>query len=85
MSFKDHQGHPVGPLRVWLKKEDVPGLAMTRSLGDQVAAKVGVSAKPEIFEHQFSKHDKMIVIASDGVWEFMSNNDVASLVYPFYE
>lgn len=41
---------PIGPLRVWLKYDDVPGLAMTRSLGDSVAAKAGVIAEPEIFE-----------------------------------
>ena len=85
MAFKDHQGNPIGPLRVWLKKEDIPGLAMTRSLGDSVAAKVGVIGKPEILEYQLTKHDKMIVIASDGIWEFMNNNDVASIVYPYYE
>lgn len=33
-AFQDYDGKPIGPLRVWLKKEDLPGLAMTRSLGD---------------------------------------------------
>ena len=32
-----------------------------------------------------SKEDKFIVIASDGVWEFMNNEDVAAIVKPFYE
>ncbi len=32
-----------------------------------------------------SKEDKLIVIASDGVWEFLSNEDVAQIVYPFFE
>ena len=31
------------------------------------------------------KDDKFIVIASDGVWEFLSNEDVAQIVYPFFE
>ena len=35
--FKDMNGDPMGPLRIWLKNEDVPGLAMTRSIGDLVA------------------------------------------------
>lgn len=30
-------GQEVGPARVWLKDLDVPGLAMSRSLGDYVA------------------------------------------------
>ena len=36
-------GNPVGPQRVWVQNANFPGLAMSRSLGDQVAASVGVS------------------------------------------
>ena len=45
-SYHDAQGKQVGPLRVWLAEEDVPGLAMTRSMGDSVGAQVGVLAEP---------------------------------------
>ena len=31
---------------MWLKHEDIPGLAMTRSFGDEVASRVGVTAEP---------------------------------------
>jgi len=30
-------------------------------------------------------YDKFIIIASDGVWEFLSNEDVARIVWPFYQ
>lgn len=36
--YRDMHGNPLGPLRVWHMKEDIPGLAMTRSFGDQAAA-----------------------------------------------
>ena len=29
-------------------------------------------------------NDKFIVFASDGVWEFLSNEDVAQIVLPYY-
>ena len=74
----------MGPLRVWLKHEDVPGLAMTRSFGDAVAHSVGCNALPEMNEYTFTKEDKVVVIASDGVWEFLENIDVSRIVYPFY-
>jgi hypothetical protein len=45
-SFRDSVGNAVGPLRVWLKNEDVPGLAMTRAFGDDVASRVGVTCEP---------------------------------------
>lgn len=51
--------------------QDVPGLAMTRSFGDLIAASVGVIARPEIWERELTKDDKFMIIASDGVWEFL--------------
>lgn len=57
---------------------------MSRSLGDRIAHSVGVSAEPEINDVLLSSQDKIIISASDGVWEFLSNNDVASIVFPFY-
>ena len=46
---------------------------------------MGVIAEPECREVTLTKDDKMVVIASDGVWEFMSNEEVASVVHPFYQ
>ena len=45
---------------------------------------VGVSAEPEIREILLNPSDKIIVLASDGVWEFLSNEEVAAIVYPYY-
>eukprot|EP00742_Colponemidia_sp_Colp-10_P000580 GILJ01000634.1.p1 GENE.GILJ01000634.1~~GILJ01000634.1.p1 ORF type:complete len:431 (+),score=61.09 GILJ01000634.1:46-1338(+) len=84
-SFRGMDGEPIGPLRVWLKNQDAPGLAMSRSMGDSVAASVGVTAYPEILERECDSHDKFIVIASDGVWEFISNQEAVNIVSPFYD
>jgi serine/threonine protein phosphatase PrpC len=59
-----------------LKNEDIPGLAMTRSFGDGIACMAGVNAEAEVKEFEFNKNDKVIVLASDGVWEFLSNEFV---------
>ena len=68
---------------------------MTRSFGDEVAARVGVICEPgkflltnfflEILELDLCKDDKFIVIASDGVWEFIQNEEIAQIVKPFFE
>ena len=84
-SYLDEEGAPVGPARVWLKKEDMPGLAMSRSLGDRVAASVGCIAVPEILELRLTEQDKFIVLASDGVFEFLSNEDIVKLVIPYWK
>ena len=83
-SYRDQLGNQIGPMRVWLKNEDIPGLAMTRSFGDSMACRVGVNAIPEIKEFVLTPEDKVMVLASDGVWEFLQNQEVANIVYPFF-
>eukprot|EP00920_Eleutheroschizon_duboscqi_P044110 GHVT01105094.1.p1 GENE.GHVT01105094.1~~GHVT01105094.1.p1 ORF type:complete len:425 (-),score=44.64 GHVT01105094.1:1020-2294(-) len=83
-TFRTSQGAPLGPARVWLRETDVPGLAMSRSIGDGVAASVGVSAEAEVQTFQLGEADKFLVIASDGVWEFLSNEEVIDIVRPFH-
>ena len=83
--FTEEGGEFVGPQRVWLKNEEVPGLAMTRSFGDRVAATVGVMSEPEIKEFDFDENDKFMIIASDGIWEFISSQECVDIVKDFYE
>jgi serine/threonine protein phosphatase PrpC len=83
-SYRDQLGNQIGPMRVWLKNEDIPGLAMSRSFGDAMAARVGVNAVPEIKEFFLQPEDKVMVLASDGVWEFLKNQEVANIVFPFF-
>jgi hypothetical protein len=49
---------PLGPPRVWLRDVNVPGLCMTRSFGDSVAASVGVSDTPEVVTHVLKPEDR---------------------------
>ena len=79
------EGEFIGPQRVWVKDDDVPGLAMTRSFGDRVAATVGVISEPEIKEWEFMDEDKFMIIASDGVWEFISSKECVNFIGRFYE
>ena len=75
----------LGPDRVWLKDDDLPGLAMTRSFGDTLAHSVGVIAEPEIKRYDFSGNEKFIIIASDGIWEYISSAECVNIVKEFYE
>jgi serine/threonine protein phosphatase PrpC len=69
-----------GPPRVWLGHMDIPGLAMSRSIGDTVAHSAGVSSEPEVFHYEFHPDDKLIILASDGLWEFMSSQEVVDFI-----
>jgi serine/threonine protein phosphatase PrpC len=81
----EETGNEVGPLRVWVKDDEVPGLAMTRSFGDRVAAIAGTICVPEIKEYAFHEGDKFVIIASDGIWEFISSEECINIVGKFYE
>lgn len=54
---------------------------MTRSIGDLVASSVGVTPEPEVqvFKN-LSDHDKALVVASDGIWDRFSNEEVSDIV-----
>jgi serine/threonine protein phosphatase PrpC len=70
-----------GPPRVWLGHMDIPGLAMSRSLGDVVAHSAGVTSEPEFTEYDLNPlTDKFIVVATDGLWEFVDNQETADMV-----
>ena len=53
-------------------------------MGDLVAQGVGVTCEPEIVEHRITEEDRFVVVASDGVWEFLDNERVMKLVIPFW-
>lgn len=70
-----------GPPRVWLGHMDIPGLAMSRSLGDVVAHSAGVISEPEFTEYELNPTvDKFLVVATDGLWEFVDNSETIDIV-----
>lgn len=68
------------PPRVWSPYGDYPGTAFSRSIGDSIAKELGVCAEPEILARKISTRDKYVIIASDGVFEFLTNQNVADII-----
>ncbi|KAJ0962609.1 hypothetical protein J5N97_027731 [Dioscorea zingiberensis] len=54
-------------------------LQVTRSIGDD-DLKPAVTAEPEITETSLSPDDEFLVMASDGLWDVLSNEDVISII-----
>ena len=75
----DSFGEKVGPPRVWKAGANYPGLAMSRSLGDFQAKQCGVIAIPDIIEYTISRNSRYLLVCSDGVWEFIKNEQVRDL------
>ena len=80
----DEKGLGVGPFRVWAKGKSYPGLAMSRSIGDMDAKHVGVIPNPEFIEYKIDSKAKYIIVCSDGIWEFLSNEEVMKIANSFY-
>lgn len=76
----DEYGDEVGPYRVWLSYAWTPGLAMSRSLGDNVAHKARVIPNPDARVHTIHPSDRFFILATDGVWEFISSEEAVSIV-----
>ena len=73
------------PERVWLKNKEEPCLAMTRSLGDKISHNIGVIDEPEIKKFLYDGSEKFILIASDGLWEYLKSEQCINIVKKFYE
>ena len=42
--------------------------------------RVGVTTQPEVKVVELTPNDSFIVLASDGVWEFISNQEVVDII-----
>ena len=71
------------PPRVWSPHGEYPGTAFTRSLGDAIAEELGVFAEPETLTREVTRDDQIIVLASDGVFEFLTNQSVIDICAKF--
>ena len=80
----DEKGNGLGPYRVWIKGETYPGLAMSRSIGDLEAKTVGVIPNPQIIEYVITRKTKFMIICSDGIWEFISNEEAMEIGNKYY-
>lgn len=70
--------------RVYAKSARYPGLNMSRCLGDLLGhADAGCSAEPEVNERQLDDKDVVLLVCSDGVWEFVKPDTAVKMVVEF--
>ncbi|GMQ06445.1 hypothetical protein CsSME_00051033 [Camellia sinensis var. sinensis] len=74
------EGDDGDPPRLWVENGMYPGTAFTRSIGDSIAETIGVVANPEIVVLELKQDHPFFVIASDGVFEFLSSQTVVDMV-----
>ena len=67
------------PPRVWKEGKNYPGCAFTRSLGDTLGESIGVFAEPEMITRELTTNDKVLILATDGIFEFLTNQEVLDM------
>eukprot|EP00429_Kryptoperidinium_foliaceum_P091674 CAMPEP_0176200134 /NCGR_PEP_ID=MMETSP0121_2-20121125/8906_1 /TAXON_ID=160619 /ORGANISM="Kryptoperidinium foliaceum, Strain CCMP 1326" /LENGTH=380 /DNA_ID=CAMNT_0017538995 /DNA_START=1 /DNA_END=1143 /DNA_ORIENTATION=- len=86
MALQGDNGEDVGPMRVWdSAARDRPGLAVSRSLGDGAARALGVIAEPVITVHQLRPEDRFMLIATDGLWDSLGNDQAVRIAATYIE
>uniref|UniRef100_A0A6N2N6E5 PPM-type phosphatase domain-containing protein n=1 Tax=Salix viminalis TaxID=40686 RepID=A0A6N2N6E5_SALVM len=73
------QDEPEVP-RVWLPNNDSPGLAMARAFGDFCLKDFGLISVPDVYYRHLNDRDEFIILATDGVWDVLSNKEAVDIV-----
>ncbi|EMS64497.1 putative protein phosphatase 2C 48 [Triticum urartu] len=74
-----HDDEP-GVHRVWLPDREAPGLAMSRAFGDYCVKDYGVISAPEVTQRRITSRDQFVILATDGVWDVVSNEEAVQIV-----
>ncbi|GKV31990.1 hypothetical protein SLEP1_g40636 [Rubroshorea leprosula] len=69
-----------GVHRVWLPNQESPGLAMSRAFGDYCIKPYGLISVPEVTQRHITSRDQFVVLATDGVWDVVSNQEAIQIV-----
>lgn len=66
--------------RVWLPNNDSPGLAMARAFGDFCLKDFGLISVPDVYYRRLTARDQFVILATDGVWDVLSNKEAIEIV-----
>lgn len=68
-----------GPARVWKARQQAGGLAVSRAFGDTSLNAAGVISEPETSVKQVMPSDRCVVLGSDGVWDYVTNQEAVEM------
>ncbi|KAJ7977901.1 Protein phosphatase 2C family protein, partial [Quillaja saponaria] len=69
-----------GVHRVWLPDVESPGLAMSRAFGDYCVKDFGLTSVPDVTQRNITSRDQFVVLATDGVWDVISNQEAVEII-----
>lgn len=69
--------------RVFVKGMTYPALSITRALGDSASSDLGISCSPDVSCRKIDPAHRFLIVASDGVWSYMSSQEAVDVVSEF--
>ncbi|KAI3690086.1 hypothetical protein L2E82_48061 [Cichorium intybus] len=57
-----------------------PGLALSRAFGDFFVKESGLISEPDVIERTITTRDRFVILATDGVWDVVSNEKAVEIV-----
>ncbi|OWM81667.1 probable protein phosphatase 2C 73 [Punica granatum] len=72
--------HEPEVFRIWMPDENCPGLAMARAFGDFCLKDYGLISQPDLSYRKIMPSDEFVVLATDGIWDVLTNNEVIKVV-----
>ncbi|GKV31427.1 hypothetical protein SLEP1_g40114 [Rubroshorea leprosula] len=69
-----------GVYRVWMPNAETPGLAISRAFGDYCVKDFGLISVPDVTQRNITNKDQFVILATDGVWDVISNQEAVKIV-----
>ncbi|KAH7573520.1 hypothetical protein JRO89_XS03G0164100 [Xanthoceras sorbifolium] len=69
-----------GVYRVWMPNGETPGLAISRAFGDYCVKDFGLISVPHVTQRRITSRDQFVILATDGVWDVISNQEAVQIV-----
>ncbi|XP_061369340.1 probable protein phosphatase 2C 34 [Gastrolobium bilobum] len=69
-----------GVYRVWMPNGKTPGLAISRAFGDYCVKDFGLISVPDVTQRKLTTRDQFVILATDGVWDVISNQEAVKIV-----
>ncbi|XP_024192970.1 probable protein phosphatase 2C 34 [Rosa chinensis] len=69
-----------GTYRVWMPNGKTPGLAVSRAFGDYCVKDFGLISVPDVSQRYITSKDQFVILATDGVWDVISNKEAIQIV-----
>ena len=76
----EDNGEGEGVEKIYMGNQDVPGLEITRSIGDKIGKFIGMISVPETKAFTLQSDDKFIIIGTQGLWKFMTGIEAVCIV-----